>query len=79
MIRFRLPELLADKAFREKQRLDWKDVAVATGIHRSTLSRMLNTPGYNATTDNLNLLCRYFNCQVGDVATYIPDDEADGK
>ena len=79
MIRFRLPELLADKAFREKHRLDWKDVAVATGIHRSTLSRMLNTPGYNATTDNLNLLCRYFNCQVGDVATYIPDDETDGS
>lgn len=79
MIRFRLPELLADKSFREKQRLDWKDVAVATGIHRSTLSRMLNTPGYNATTDNLNLLCRYFNCQVGDVATYIPDDETDGN
>ena len=75
MIRFRLAELLADKAFREKQRLDWKDVAQATGIHRSTLSRMLNTPGYNATTDNLNLLCRFFGCQVGDLLTYIADDE----
>lgn len=79
MIRFRLPELLAEKTFREKQRLDWKEVAIATGIHRSTLSRMLNTPGYNATTDNLNLLCKYFNCQVGDLITYIPDDALEKK
>lgn len=75
MIRFRLPELLADKAFREKRRIEWKEVAEATGIHRTTLSRMLNTQGYNATTSNLDVLCGYFNCQVGDIATYIPDLE----
>lgn len=75
MIRFRLPELLADKAFREKRRLDWKEVAEATGIHRSTLSRMLNTPGYNATTDNLDRLCAFFGCQVGDVVVYVPEEK----
>lgn len=74
MIRFRLAELLADKAFKERRRIDWKEVAEATGIHRSTLSRMLNTPGYNATTDNLDALCKYFRCELGRLAEFVGDD-----
>jgi hypothetical protein len=36
---------------------------------------MANTRGYNATMSNLDLLCRYFKCQVGDIAVYVPDEE----
>jgi putative transcriptional regulator len=75
MIRFRLGELLADLNFRTGQRIEWQHVAEATGIHRSTLSKMLNTRGYNATTHNLDLLCRFFGCQVGDLVQYVPDEE----
>ena len=73
MIRLRLAERLADKSFREKRRVEWREVAEATGIHRVTLSRMLNTPGYNASTNNLDALCRYFECSVGEIAEYVPD------
>ncbi|MDR6766501.1 DNA-binding Xre family transcriptional regulator [Acidovorax delafieldii] len=75
MIRFRLGELLADLNFRTGQRIEWQHVAEATGIHRSTLSKMLNTRGYNATTNNIELLCRFFSCQVGDVMQYVPDEQ----
>lgn len=75
MIRFRLGELLADLNFRTGQRIEWQHVSDATGIHRSTLSKMLNTRGYNATTNNVELLCRFFGCQVGDVVQYVPDEE----
>jgi putative transcriptional regulator len=77
VIRFRLSELLANKVFHQGQRLDWKDVAEATGIHRTTLSRMLNTRGYNASTSNLDLLCRYFDCELGELAVYVPDEQID--
>lgn len=36
---------------------------------------MANTRGYNATVSNLDLLCRFFKCQVGDIAVYVPDEE----
>ena len=74
MIRFKLAALHAEKAFREKRRIEWREVAAATGIHASTLSRMLSTPGYNAKTDNLNALCRFFGCTIGELVEYVPDD-----
>jgi putative transcriptional regulator len=75
VIRFRLTELLSEKAFREGRRIEWKDVADATGIHKATLSRMLNVRGYNAGVSSVDSLCRYFNCQVGDLLVYVPDTE----
>lgn len=74
MIRLRLAEQLAEKAFQEKRRIDWKEVSEGTGIHRTTLSKMLNTPGYNATLENIDRLCSYFHCQVGDLATHVSDE-----
>jgi putative transcriptional regulator len=75
MIRFRLAELMADKSFRTGTRVELQDIASATGIHRSTLSKMLHTRGYSATTGNIDLLCRYFGCKTGDVIEYVSDDE----
>lgn len=75
MIRFLLAELLAKKSFDEGRRVEWKEVAEATGIHRTTISRMLNTRGYNASANNLDSLCRYFGCELGALAVYVPDDQ----
>ena len=76
-IRFRLSELLADRAFKEGRRIEWQEVAEGAGIHRTTLSRMLNVRGYNASVSNLDSLCRYFGCQVGELAEYVPDADLD--
>lgn len=73
MIRFRLAELIADKAFRERRVIPLQEVASATGIHRATLSKIANQPGTNTGTDNVDRLCKYFECQVGDVLVYLPD------
>ncbi len=74
MIRFRLAELMADKGFREGRRIEIGEVADATGIHRSTLSRILNIRGSNVTSANMDLLCRYFVCTLGELAEYVPDE-----
>jgi len=77
MIRFRLAELLADKSFKAGRRIEWQEVAEEAGIHRTTISRMLNTRGYNSSMSNLDALCRYFDCQLGELAVYVPDTELD--
>lgn len=73
MIRFHLAKLIADKSFAEKRRIELGEVATETGIHRSTLSRIINVPGCNVTAANMDRLCKYFGCSLGDLAEYVPD------
>lgn len=74
MIRFRLAELTADKAFRERRVVRLTEIAQATGIHRATLSKMVNQPGSNVGTDIIDKLCRYFMCQPGDLMTFLSEE-----
>ncbi len=71
MIRFRLKELIAEKEFQDGKRLTLEQVAKDTGIHRTTLSKIANNKGYNATTDILDKLCEYFEVELSQVAEYI--------
>jgi hypothetical protein len=36
---------------------------------------MVNQRGYNTLTVNLDRLCRYFRCSLGQLAEYVPDEE----
>ena len=74
LIRFRLTELIADKAFKERRVVPLSEVAAATGIHRATLSKIANQPRTNISTDLVDKLCRYFECQPGNVLTYIEEE-----
>ena len=75
MIRFKIKELLADKEFKERRVISISEVAKETGLNRMTLSRIANHPGTNTGTENINKLCRYFNCMISDLLEYIPDQE----
>ena len=79
MIRFRLTELIADKAFRERRVITLAEVAEATGIHRATLSKIANQPGANTVTDNLDQLCKYFGCKLEDLAQFVEDETDDDE
>ena len=50
MIRFKLAELLEKKQFRDSRRITLQEVSEATGINRSTLSKILNQKGYSTGT-----------------------------
>ena len=76
MIRFRLAELIADKAFRERRVISMTEIAGATGIHRATLSKMANQPGANVGTDIIDRLCEYFDCEAGDLLTFVPNSDS---
>ena len=73
MIRFLLKEIVSERSFKEGRRITLEEVSKATGIHRSTLSKIANQKGYNTTTDNLDALCRYFQCELKDIAVYLED------
>ena len=75
MIRFHLAKLIADKSFKERRRVELGEIAEATGIHRSTLSRIVNVPGSNVTAANMDRLCKYFACSLGELAEYVPDQD----
>ncbi|HET9047731.1 MAG TPA: helix-turn-helix transcriptional regulator [Chiayiivirga sp.] len=74
MIRFRLTELIADKAFKERRVVALTEVAEATGVHRATLSKMANQPGANIGSEIIDKLCRYFGCQPGELMMYVDDE-----
>jgi putative transcriptional regulator len=74
MIRFRLQERLADLGFRLQRRVTLDEVAAATNIHRTTLSRMNKPTGANVTTDNLDRLCYYLGCTLNELVEYVPSD-----
>lgn len=71
MIRFRLKELIADREFHTGKRLTFEEIGSATGIHRTTLSKIANQRGYNTTTDNLDKLCDYFGCPIEKLTEHI--------
>lgn len=73
VIRFRLGEQLEKKQFRDSRRLTMQEVADATGINRSTLSKILNQKGYATSTDILERLCAYFDCKIEDLVEFVPD------
>lgn len=79
MFRFRLKELIADKAFKDGRRITIEEVAKATGVHRTTLSKIANTIGYSTTTEILDALCNYFDCEIGDLAEHIKDAPSEEK
>lgn len=67
MIRFKIRELLAEMEFKKNKRVTIKEVSEATGINRVTLSKLINQKGYSTTTENIDKLCDFFECQVQDV------------
>ena len=74
MLRFKIKELIAKKEFEEGRRVTISEVAEGAGIHRVTLSKMINRRGFATSTDHLDGLCRYFGCALEDIAEYVPNE-----
>lgn len=72
MLRFKIKEMIAKKEFAEDRRVTIAEVAEAAGIHRMTLSKMINQKGYNTGTENLDRLCDFFECRIEELVEHIP-------
>jgi putative transcriptional regulator len=76
MIRFRLKELMANWEYQNGEKLTLEKLADEVTIHRVTLSKIANIRGYSTTTDNVDKICEFFGCQVGDLMEHIPDKKS---
>jgi putative transcriptional regulator len=74
MIRFHLKELIARREFEQRRRITLEQVARDTGIHRTTLSKIAAARPYNTSTDNIEAICRYLNCQVGELVEIVDEN-----
>ena len=72
MIRWKLNTLMAER------RVSIKQLSEATGIHRTTISKLKGTDEYRAVTGEvLNKLCKAFGCPVWELIEYIPENPSD--
>jgi len=79
MLRFKIKEMIAKKEFDEDRRITIAEVAEAAGIHRMTLSKLINQKGYNTGTENIDGLCQYFQCDIEDLVEYVPNEISSEK
>ncbi len=79
MVRYRLSELIAEKKFRDGKRVTLEQISKATGVHRATLSKLINQRDTNTTVEVLEKLCIYFGVQLGDLVELVPDKRQSGK
>ena len=73
MIRFKLRQAISLWEYREQRRLTLTELGEATGIVRTSLSRMTGPKPFNSTTNNIGALCGFFGCTVADLLEYVPD------
>ena len=77
MIEIRLEHVILKKQAEWGRRIIYQNIVDATGVSMSTLARWKLGKGKDQTRINLialNALCAFFDCQPGDLLTYVPDD-----
>jgi len=80
MLRYRVAELIAEKKFNEGKVITISEIADATAVSRRILSALVNNRrDANPTAETLEKLCRYFNCEIGQLVEYIPDEAVQQK
>lgn len=73
MIYIQIKELIKVKKAQWGRKITLSEIALATGISRMTLFRMINNKGYNTVTDHLDKLCAFFECEIHELVKYVPN------
>lgn len=73
MIYIQIQEVIKAKKAAWGRKITLNEIAVATGISRTTLFRMMKNDGYSTVTDHLDKLCAFFECEIQDLVRYVPD------
>ena len=64
MIETKLHILLAER------RMTQKELSEATGIGKNTIGRYCNDTWSKINKDDIDILCKFFNCNIGDIIEY---------
>ncbi|MFQ8920961.1 MAG: helix-turn-helix domain-containing protein [Clostridium paraputrificum] len=66
-IKIKLRILMAERNIKQKE------LSTATGIRPNTISDMMNDTYKHISKENLDKLCKYFNCKVEDIIEYVEE------
>ncbi|MGM0602069.1 MAG: helix-turn-helix domain-containing protein [Bacillota bacterium] len=70
MIKNRLSILMAENDIKTMLELSKK-----TGLDKNTVSNWYNQKVSRFPANTIDTLCKFFDCQVGDLLVYIPDSD----
>jgi putative transcriptional regulator len=73
MIVNRLEQVMLEFAAQHGRRITLRDVSQATGLAESTISRIMSGKHTRLDYSTLDKLCEYFQCQPGDLLTFVPE------
>jgi putative transcriptional regulator len=73
MIYIQIQEVMKAKKLAWGRKITLSEVAIATGISRTTLFRIMKNEGYSTVTDQLDKLCTFFECDIHELVKFIPD------
>jgi putative transcriptional regulator len=76
-IQVNLKVLIARKEQETRQRLSYEQLGQQTGLSKTTLHSLAAGRTAMVRFDTLDKLCKFFNCDVGDVLYYVPHGERD--
>lgn len=79
MIAIQIEALIASRKALWGRRITLTEVSHVTGISRMTLNRMMRHEGYSTVTDHLDKLCAFFQCDISELLTYVPDQPLSSK
>ena len=70
MIKNRLAILMAEHGIKTM-----KEFSEKTGLDKNTISNWYNQKVTRFSSETLEIMCKFFNCQVGDLLIFVPDKE----
>lgn len=73
MIHIQIKKVMKDKRSAWGRKITLREVAVATGISRTTLFRIMKNEGYSTVTDQLDKLCTFFECDIHELVKFVPE------
>jgi putative transcriptional regulator len=73
MIYIQIQEVMKAKKVAWGRKITLCEVAIATGISRTTLFRIMKNEGYSTVTDQLDKLCTFFECEIHELVKFVPD------
>ena len=69
MIKCHLSRLMGEK------KMKIADVARETGLHRNTITLLYDETAARVELETIEQLCRLFDCAVGDLFEFLPDEQ----
>lgn len=75
MIYIQIKEVMKQKRIAWSRKITLCEVAIATGISRTTLFRIMKNEGYSTVTDQLDKLCTFFECDIHELVKFVPDSQ----